>query len=470
MKNDPLSEKIQQQSSQLGLRTRISLSFAVGGFLVSVALAGVTLVLTRQHLIDSKERDAAAFAVTNATRLSNQLTFESTIEDLGPIVDSMTKIEGSQRLIRLGDDWLPAPELGREDLPANLIQRVSLKKPSQIRATVDGETQLVVGIPLQSFNASYYAVVTLGDLDETLANLQIILMGAGAGTTLLAALLGWWASQRTLLPLRRVRGAAEAIAGGRLDTRLDPQSDPDLDRLAESFNEMAKALEERIQRDARFASEVSHELRSPLTTLKASVGVLQARKDELSERSLTALELLSRDLDRFNRLVAELLEISGYDAGVASLELSEVQIASFLEAAVRNFGPVPIHIPEEAEHLIIEVDKRRLARVMSNLLDNAGRYGGGPETILVEYFENTLRIIVEDSGPGVAETERTAIFDRFSRGASGGQRGDDSGTGLGLSLVQEDIRLHGGRVWVEDRVSNQKGARFVLEIPIEYSK
>ncbi len=281
--------------------------------MVTAALAGATLVLTRQQLIDSREQAAAAFAVTNATRLSNQLTFESTVEDLAPIVDSMTKIEGSQRLIRIRNDWLPSPELDREDLPQVLLDRVASHKAGQLRAEVAGQTRLVVGIPLQSFDAAYFAVVGLTDLNDALTDLRIILMGAGAGATLLAAFLGWWVSQRTLLPLRRVRGAAEAIAGGRLDTRLEAQSDPDLDRLAESFNEMAMALEERIRRDARFASEVSHELRSPLTTLMTSVGVLEARREELSPRSLTALDLLSRDLERFNRLVAELLEISGYE-------------------------------------------------------------------------------------------------------------------------------------------------------------
>ena len=109
---------------KLGLRTRISLFFAVGGLLVSIGLSGVTLVLTRQQLIDSRENAASAFASTNATRLSNQLTPESSVEDLPSIVDSMTKIEGSQRLIRIGNDWLPSQELNRDDIPRNILDRV----------------------------------------------------------------------------------------------------------------------------------------------------------------------------------------------------------------------------------------------------------------------------------------------------------------------------------------------------------
>ena len=268
-------------------------------------------------------------------------------------------------------------------------------------------------------------------------------------------------------PLRNVREAAEAIAGGRLDTRLIRQSDPDLDRLSESFNEMARALEERIHRDARFASEVSHELRSPLTTLKASVGVLESRKNELSVRSQTALDLLSRDLERFNRLVSELLEISGYDAGAASLELEEVNVSQFIQAATRNDTSISYTLPSNAGALVISVDKRRLARALSNLLDNAQRYGGGATVIEVSTNENMIQIAVEDAGPGISKEERDIIFDRFSRGSSSGQRGDDGGTGLGLSLVQEDVRLHGGKVWVEDPkiTKSLTGSRFVIELP-----
>ena len=423
-------------------------------------------MLTRQQLIDSRENAASAFASTNATRLSNQLTPESSVEDLPSIVDSMTKIEGSQRLIRIGNDWLPSQELNRDDIPRNILDRVDQLKAGQLRAEINGKTRLVLGIPLQVFDAAYFAIVDLTDLEDTLDDLRIILFWAGAGVTSLAALLGWWISRRTLRPLRNVREAAEAIAGGRLDTRLIRQSDPDLDRLSESFNEMARALEERIHRDARFASEVSHELRSPLTTLKASVGVLESRKNELSARSKTALDLLSRDLERFNRLVSELLEISGYDAGAASLELEEVNVSQFIQAATRNDSSITYLLPPNADSLVVDVDKRRLARTLSNLLDNARRYGYGATVIEVSTSENTLQIAVEDAGPGISKDEREIIFDRFSRGSTSGQRGDDGGTGLGLSLVQEDVRLHGGKVWVENLkvTKSDTGSRFVIEL------
>jgi len=452
----------------IGLRARISLAFAIGGLVLSVVLAGVTMVLSREQLISTREESAAAVAVNNAIRLNNQLTPDTAFEDLPSIVDSLTSLEGSQPLVRLGDEWLLAPELGRADLPGMLTARIQDGQPGQMRTYVAGQPQLVIGLPLPSFNAAYYEVVNLDGVADTLGSIRFILLSAGAATTILGAIIGWWASRRTLLPLRRVRSAAEAITGGRLDTRLERQADPDLDALADSFNGMAEALEARIRRDARFASEVSHELRSPLMTLTTTVGVLEARRDQFSERSRTALDLLSQDLSRFSRMVEDLLEISRFDAGAASLELTEINVANFVHASLSaaHLGDVFVEDRLGGQSVVIDGDKRRLARVMANLLGNATSHAGGPTGIFMEQEAGVVRIGVEDDGPGVAPGDRELIFDRFSRGSSAGRRGGGSGAGLGLSLVWEDIRLHDGRVWVEDRGDSGRGARFVVELPL----
>ncbi|MDG2907444.1 MAG: HAMP domain-containing sensor histidine kinase [Acidimicrobiales bacterium] len=452
----------------VGLRARISMAFAIGGLLLSVALAGATMVLSRGQLIETHEESAAAVAVSNAVRLNNQLTPDTTVEDLPSIVDSLTSLEGSQRLVRLRTDWLLAPEFGHGDIPGVLTAHVENGQPGQIRAIVAGRPQLVIGLPLPSFDAAYYVVFDLDGVADTLGTIRIILLSAGAATTLLGAVIGWWASRRTLRPLRRVSAAARAIAGGRLDTRLERQADPDLNTLADSFNGMAEALEARISRDARFASEVSHELRSPLMTLTTTVGILEARRDQFSERSRTALDLLSQDLARFSRLVEDLLEISRFDAGAASLELTEINVTNFVHASLSaaHLGDVAVTDGFGDRPAVIDGDKRRLARVMANLLDNATHHGGGLTGVFMERDAEVVRIGIEDDGPGVPTTERELIFDRFSRGSSGGRRGGDSGAGLGLSLVWEDVRLHTGRVWVEDRSDGGSGARFIIELPL----
>jgi signal transduction histidine kinase len=270
-----------------------------------------------------------------------------------------------------------------------------------------------------------------------------------------------------LRPLGHVTAAAVAIAGGRLDTRVAPIADPDLGIFVSSFNDMASALQERIERDARFASDVSHELRSPLTTLTTSISVLEARRDEMPERAQAALDLMVADVQRFSALVEDLLEISRFDAGAATLHLESVRISELVLQAVAASTDVeiPVTISADAAACTVAVDKRRLVRVIANLITNAERYGGGATRINVELVDNDVRIAVEDEGPGVDEADRERVFERFARGTdAAGRRSSGEGVGLGLALVREHINLHSGRAWVEEG-SAGVGARFVFELP-----
>jgi signal transduction histidine kinase len=291
-------------------------------------------------------------------------------------------------------------------------------------------------------------------------------------STLLGVTLGIFAARRAVKPVATAAQAASSIAGGRLDTRLESTDDPDLRILTDSFNDMAEALQQRVERDARFASDVSHELRSPLMTLAASVEVMEARRDEIPERAQVALDLLSSDVTRFQGLVEDLLEISRFDAGAIRLHLEELMAAEFVRqaVAVSSLPATPIHVSERAEEVLIRGDRRRLARVIANLIDNARAYGGGEPEITMSVVDDPddpviqIQIAVEDRGPGVAESERELIFERFARGGGAGRRTGSDGAGLGLALVDEHVRMHGGRVWVEDRLDGESGARFVIEL------
>jgi signal transduction histidine kinase len=259
-----------------------------------------------------------------------------------------------------------------------------------------------------------------------------------------------------------VSDAAAGIAGGSLDIRLSVPTDKDLAPLAESFNSMVGALAERIQRDARLATDVSHEQRSPLTTQSTSLEVLRARRGELSERSQAALDLLAADVQRFQRMVQDLLEISRFDAGVAELEVEEVDVRALVHHALGREGPVPS--ADGGGDAVVLGDKRRLERVVANLVENAAAYGGGVTNVGVVRDDGHVRVLVEDAGAGVPVAERSGVFERFFRGSAAGRRGAGSGSGLGLALVAEHVRLHGGRVWVEDGPEGL-GARFVVELP-----
>src|SRR5205807_8080275 len=170
----------------------------------------------------------------------------------------------------------------------------------------------------------------------TLGVLRDSLFAASFVTFVGGAALGMWGSRRVLQPVRAVATAAGAVASGDLDARVEVGRDPDLATVATAFNQMTDALAERVKRDARFASSVSHELRSPLTTLAAAVEVLAARRDELSPRAQVALDLVASEVQRFQRLVQDLLEISRMDAGVSSLAWEDVRLSEFLLHAARN--------------------------------------------------------------------------------------------------------------------------------------
>lgn len=460
--------------ARLGLRARVTVAFALGGLILSVTLALATLALTRQSLVAEREDTAFAVAISNGRRVRNQLTPDIDEQGLTRVIESLATADGSFPLLRFGDTWIARdPQtFNQDDVPGELLALTSADQAARIRTTLRGRPAIVTGLPIPNFDATYFEALLLDDVESTLSSLALIVFSVAAATTLLSAFLGIWASRRTLAPLGEVRAAAESLAAGELDTRLDPPADADLAALVASFNEMARALEDRIERDARFASAVSHELRSPLMTLTASLEVLRNSYDELPPRSQTALDLLDADISRFQQLVQDLLEISRYDVGTAALDAEPVLLSEFVRQAVAH-STAPdarVIVTDTAEDLVVLADKRRLAQVLANLLDNATKYGAPPVTITLDAEAGPgggiYRIVVEDHGPGIPADERLRVFDRFSRGAAGGRRGVDTGTGLGLSLVAEHVGLHGGRIWTEPRPDGLSGARFVIELPV----
>jgi signal transduction histidine kinase len=373
--------------------------------------------------------------------------------------------------------------VGQSAIPAGLRTLVLHGTPASQYFALGDSPQIVIGVPLPAEHAAYFEVFSLDELASTLRTLAFALAAAALVTTLAGALLGRWASGRALRPLAGLTEAAVAIAGGQLDTRVEAGDDVDLQELASAFNRMTANVQERIEREARFTSDVSHELRSPLTTLSATVGVLDGHRDELSPRARSALDLLDADLTRFTRMVDDLLEISRFDAGSAELSLDEVDPGELVRRAVGASAPVgedghraavvfPVEVEPGVEGLRLRVDKRRFERVMANLVENATLYAGGVTRVVVarhpaepELPARSIRVIVEDQGPGVPEPDRNHLFERFYRGGRAGRRESSEGTGLGLSLVAEHVRLHGGAIWIEE--APVRGSRFVIELPLE---
>ncbi len=455
----------------LRLRARIILTFTLGGALLSILLAVTTYGLTRENLLNQREQTSVGQAGVNANTVQNGLIGLDTTsgEAVVDLLESLPRVGDASVLLNLDGGWQAPGALGESDLPESLIRLTLVDdQPGRIRYVNAGVPSLAVGIPLNRVDGAYFELTPLGELESSLRSLAAILIVAGGVTTIAGATLGVWASRRVLRPLGDVGAAAEAIAGGRLDTRLEESVDPDLTPLASSFNRMAAALQDRIDRDARFASDVSHELRSPLMTLRASIDVLMGRRDELTDRGQAALDLLDKDVDRFERLIADLLEISRIDAGAADMSVDELRPSELVRQVLagRQRCDTTLDVAPGTEEILVEADKRRLAQVLTNLLDNADHYAGGATRVGVEADgSGWVRIVVDDAGPGIPPDEVGRVFERFARGSTSGNRGLGGGTGLGLALVREHVRLHGGRVWVEPLPDGSTGSRFVIELP-----
>ena len=454
-----MDDGAQRTRRTLRLRTRVTLFFSLTSLTASLALGVVTYAVARNYLLDQRTSSAQNQAFSNARAVRDELRApEGDVTDL--VGRLRTEGDGFAILLIPGTEPLYTDiQIQQVDLPVELLTNVPNGINGIQRLDVGGDPYLAVGIHLAEFDAEYYEAFPLDNTERTLQAIATALSFGAAVTALLAGGLGWWTNRRLLRPLTRVAEAAGDIATGGLDTRMPAETDPDLDRLAKSFNEMADAVQTRLEREARFASDVSHELRSPITALAAAVEVLDARRADLPERTQQALDVVVTQVRRFDQMVMDLLELSRIDAGSTELHREDVQIGDLISRIAHRYGfaEVPIEVnPKLAA--TIRIDKLRFERVLANLLDNASQHGGGPTKVTVEpRGRSSIVLTVEDAGPGVARGERARIFERFARGSAARHK---IGTGLGLSLVAEHAQAHGGDAWVEDRPGG--GARFVV--------
>jgi signal transduction histidine kinase len=329
---------------------------------------------------------------------------------------------------------------------------------------LQGEPSLVVSIPLPQVDAVFHEAGDVTELRTTLDTLRAVLTIVAATTALAAAGLGRWAAARAVRPLDDVAVAATRIAGGQLHTRVAATDDPDLAAIVGSFNEMVDALAARIEREARFTADVTHELRSPLTTLVAAVDLVEARAGQLPQRVRPAVTLAVTELARFRRLLDDLVELARLDAGVADAARERVDLRELVTQALtgsgRDGGLLAVAPPDPVP---VCAHKRQVERALVNLFENADRHGKGLVRVAVERTARDGVVIVDDDGPGIPAADRERVFERFARG-DGGSRGAEPGTGLGLSLVAETLRAHEGAVWCADAPGG--GARLVVRLPL----
>jgi signal transduction histidine kinase len=436
--------------------------FAAGALLVSAVLVTTTWLLARGYLVDQRERSLTRQALADANVLSSRLATAGT--DVGEAVAELVPSGGAGVVVRNGDSWYSSSlDVGARDVPAELRAIVEGGSAGTVRVDTPSGPALLVGAPVPAAGVEFYELSPLTELQQVLRTLAAVLGAGGLAATAAGAAFGVWASRRAVAPLEQVAGAATRIAGGELDTRLPPTDDPDLVAIVASFNSMVDALSARIERDARFVADVSHELRSPLTGVVTAVEVLAARRSELSPRADQALALVEGELARFRQMLDDLLELARLDGAPPGERSAPVSMTALVREVLAAGGrDADLLAADPDEETSVVGDKNGLERAVRNLLENADRHAGGPCAVLVRRCEGTVVVSVDDAGPGVPPAERERVFERFARGPRAARR-SLPGAGLGLAIVAETAARHGGAAWCSAAPGG--GARFSLSLP-----
>ncbi len=333
-----------------------------------------------------------------------------------------------------------------------------------------------VRLPADANTYTLYYIYSLSEETETLALVSQAMLAAGIPLLLLVAVLTWLVTRQVVTPIRVARRVAERLAAGHLQERLRVTGEDDLARLATSFNAMASNLQKQIRQleelsrlQRRFVSDVSHELRTPLTTVRMASDVIHDARPFLDPVTGRAAELLQKELDRFETLLADLLEISRFDAGAAVLEAEDVDLVVVAHRVVdmtsalaaQRQTRVVVHDPGMA--CVAEADVRRVERIVRNLVTNAIDHAETHDVeIHVAADARAAAISVRDHGIGLGPGESAMVFNRFWR-ADPARARTSGGTGLGLSISLEDTHLHGG--WLQAWGRPGEGAQFRLTLP-----
>ncbi|MGI5170617.1 ATP-binding protein [Spirillospora sp. CA-253888] len=368
------------------------------------------------------------------------------------------------------------PVVDRIGIPAELRKAVREGRSLRFQRVVrHGEPWLVMGTPVTfdrdraPSGLEAYAVVSLAREDAD-SDALIAAVAQGALPILgLSVVLALLAARGVLRPVRDLGRAARGLAAGRLDTRLRPRGSDELADLARTFNTTAEALESTVaelrEREAaarRFVADVSHELRTPLAAMAAVSDVLDEDAAGLPPDTAAAARLVSAETGNLARLVDDLIEVSRFDAGAASLAPRRIDVADALRRTLRSRSwsdRIETDLPEGVDAVL---DPRRLDVIIANLAGNALRHGAPPVRLRLRADEHALVVEVSDHGPGIPPEARPHVFDRFFKADAARTRSD--GSGLGLAIAQENARLHGGEITLVDPPDG-RGTVFVLRIP-----
>jgi two-component system sensor histidine kinase MtrB len=338
------------------------------------------------------------------------------------------------------------------------------------------ESAIVVGNDLKISGVGkyeFYVLFSLAQQERTMALILNYLWITGIALILLIGLTTFFVMRRLIAPIQDAARVAEELTKGNLDLRMDIHGEDEIASLGYSFNEMAVSLQQQISRlenlsklQQRFVSDVSHELRTPLTTIRMASQVIFAARENFEPTVARSAELLISQIERFESLLTDLLEVSRFDAQAAILEIEAIDIVALVKETIDYVHPSQdriIHLNAPNSPVIVDVDPRRIQRIIRNLISNAIDHREGKDVdVQISETENEVSIGVRDYGHGFNYSDKKLLFERFWRADSSRAR-TTGGTGLGLSIALEDAKLHQGEIeaWGE----RGKGAHFVLTIP-----
>lgn len=468
-------------------------AFLLIGFLLVGFLSQQLLATKFSEAVDSMDRARTAVeeqigATDSSNPVSVRLTSARAVltnrstgveQSSAPVYDSvLIASNASDAETRIPDNI---------DIPANLREFVRQGQVAYQYARVDGENgtykALIIGSPVYSDipGLELYLLVPLTSEEATLNLMRGLLMAGGIVLIILLLVISWVFSQQITGPVRAASKIAEKLAAGHLHERMVVDGQDEVARLAFSFNDMAEKLSTQIRNleefgslQRQFTSDVSHELRTPLTTVRMAADMIEDNADELDPLTARASHLMTKELDRFETLLGDLLEISRHDAGVANLSAEKVDVRGVVRSALQQVRTIAeevgtefnVDLPEDP--VVVAVDSRRVERILRNLLANAVDHSeGNPIEVKMAVGEHELAIAVTDHGVGLKPGEEEMVFNRFWRSDPSRER-RTGGTGLGLAIAKEDANLHGGRL--EAIGEPGVGACFRLTLPLEQGR
>ncbi|MGW5974755.1 MtrAB system histidine kinase MtrB [Streptomyces sp. NPDC055186] len=373
-----------------------------------------------------------------------------------------------------------------QSVPGDLRARLDTNPSAAQRYTrivysngADSQPGLVIGKQVNDPNGDPYQLYYLFPLTQEEKSLSLVkgtLATAGLFVVVLLGAIAWLVVRQVVTPVRMAAGIAERLSAGRLQERMKVTGEDDIARLGEAFNKMAQnlqlkinQLEELSRMQRRFVSDVSHELRTPLTTVRMAADVIHEAREDFDPITARSAELLADQIDRFESLLSDLLEISRFDAGAAALEAEPIDLREVVRRVVSGAEPLaerkgtPIKIVGDQQPVVAEADARRLERVLRNLVVNAVEHGDGKDVVVkLAAAGGAVAVAVRDYGVGLKPGEATRVFSRFWR-ADPARARTTGGTGLGLSIALEDARLHGG--WLQAWGEPGGGSQFRLTLP-----